>query len=277
MGYSKLSLSDVHSGKLDIAKEYKGYLYSEKMDGWFAYWSGQQMFTKSGKGVFPLPIEQRRLMPDTPMAGELVLVGHQSTDVRQLQKPDGPWHKAKFYAFDLPRCRKPFSERTQKLKQIVESQCSRTKQSRRGCFLQYLPHFEVTTSRDFMRRFNNIVNCKAEYKRTGRCFGEGVVITHPDSLYENGRADRKTRVKLKKVQDNEATVVGYSTSPVSLRVRFKGKTFRLAAGLSHAQRANLKKHFPKGSLVKFSYRLLSDAGVPKEARVIGIRPRDDMS
>jgi DNA ligase-1 len=274
MQYSELKWPSVMDGKIDMGRDYKGYLYSEKMDGWFVYWDGQNLYTKSGKRTFAMPSKLRKMMGKTPIVGELVLIDRQATDVARLQKESGPWSEARLYAFDLPRSKLPFYKRTIQLRNLIRTQCARRTQS--GCFLQYLPQFKITSNKKFIDHFLSIVNCTGSYRRSAReCFGEGVVITDPHSLYTDGRADKRTRVKLKKIQDAEATVVGHNQDPYSLRVSYHGVTFNLGLGLNDMERKNLSQIFPKGSLVKFSYRSLGKNGAPKEARLIGRRSRAD--
>ena len=110
------------------------------------------------------------------------------------------------------------------------------------------------------------------------CLGEGVIFTHPDSLYTPGRVSFRVRAKLKLRQDDEAKVVGYS--PGALLVSFareKPVTFKLSLGLTRAQKANLQGHFPRGTRVTFSFRSLTLKGKPKEARLVRIRPKADMT
>ena len=275
MQYSELKWRDVENGKVDIAAMYSGYLYSEKMDGWFAYWDGRDLHTKSGKRAFALPKELKATLPPTPLVGELVVLGRQATAVASLMRSDGPWSQARLYAFDLPQSPLPFGARTRALEALVKRRC---KGRGRGCFLQYLAQTPITTNEKFKADFQAIINCTDSRPRAGRsteCFGEGVVITDPESLYSDGRADKKTRVKLKKIQDAEGKVVGYNRDPTSLRVHFRNRNFNLGIGLAGSERRDLEKNFPLHSWVKFSYRALGGNGRPKEARLIGRRDEVD--
>lgn len=258
--YSELKWFDVRSGKLSVASRYKGFLYSEKMDGWFVYWDGHSLFTKSGRRKFDVPASHLCALPlNTHVVGELVLPGRHSSAVSKLLRRTGPWNEARLYAFDLPRCALPFETRTEKLKEVVARQQRGARQKK---FLHYIPQKIITTDRKFLQDFLKIINRG----------GEGLVLTDPDSFY----TERAARVKLKAVQDAEAVVVGYSHAPASLLVRFQRERFRLGVGLSNQQRRNLRKHFPLRSLVKFSYRYIGPTGRPIEARLIGRRMKDDM-
>ena len=207
----------------------------------------------------------------------LVVKREQATEVAKLRNADGPWKSARIYAFDLPTERKMrFDERTKKLRNVVEKQCKSTQK----CPLRYIAQHKLTDARAFLEEFNAITACTGKYKKDGSCFGEGVVITDPASMYVKGRCKPKIRFKLKRREDSEAVVVGHN--PGSLQVHFnqskasKPVEFSLGIGLTETQRANLPHYFPKGSVVKFSFRSLGVNGVPKEARIIGRRYQEDI-
>lgn len=131
--------------------------------------------------------------------------------------------------------------------------------------------------------------------------GEGLVCIHPATIYKCAR--HKHSVKIKPYQDSEAIVVGYVSGRETDRgskllglmgaliVDWKGKRFELS-GFTNSERVishttgagssnpynwacanpetELPPHyhcamFPRGSVVTFKYRELSDAGIPKEA------------
>ena len=126
--------------------------------------------------------------------------------------------------------------------------------------------------------------------------GEGLIIRNPDVVWLPERTH--TMVKMKKLLDSEATVLGYISGRKgkegrrlgmlgALIVQWNGLNFELS-GFSDAEGAfdSLRSrryaeqmpeslmpdwancpHFPRGSKVTFMYRELSDKGVPKEARV----------
>lgn len=132
--------------------------------------------------------------------------------------------------------------------------------------------------------------------------GEGLMIKKPESVWTPKR--HKELLKVKKLQDAEATVVGYVTGRETdkgskllglmgaLVVQFGDTRFELS-GFTDAERelsSNINaaqetvvawacsnpgkecpswiqsKHFPRGSVISFKYRELSVDGVPKEAR-----------
>ena len=240
---------------------------------------------ESGKLVLPAPPSFVKLLPlGTAISGELVLRRRQATDVAKLRRKRGQtvedkaayaklWASARMYAFDLPGNRHaPFVERTRLLEKIVDDQCAQQTRTTK-CPLRYIAQHELVDAKDFWRTFNQIISCTGKYKTDGVCFGEGVVLTNPTSKYVPGRANAKTRLKIKKTDDDEARVIGYSGR--SLQVAYAGTEFALG-GLTNAQRQHIREEFPVDTLVKFRFRSLGTNGVPKEATLIGKRHSDDI-
>lgn len=276
MHYAELRIREVLAAPDSVLAQYKGFYYSEKLDGWHAVWDGDgRLYTKSGKKTFKAPRWFLDLLPKgVAVSGELVVRRAQATDVASLLRSDGPWDKARFYAFDLPADRtRAFDARTRRLKALVAAQCRGAPK----CPLRYVEQKKVSSPAAFLDEFGAITECKGQYKRDGSCYGEGVVLTDPQSMYVPGRATKHVRVKLKRREDDEAKVIGYSTARRSLTVKFAGKQFQLGIGFTNEQRADLPRHFPVGSLVKFSFRALGKNGVPKEARFVGVRHRADVT
>ena len=278
MQYAEVQWQDViattsKAAKVDLNR-YIGYMWSEKIDGWHAIWDGKgRLYTKSGKRTFPAPKTFMSLLPQgVPLSGELVLRRQQATKVVDLLSSDEKvWEHARFYVFDTPTdFTSPFSIRTKRLKDIVSASC----RANRKCALRYIEQHPMTDVKQFLKEFQDIVECKGKYEKVP-CLGEGVVLTNPSSLYESGKVSVRTRFKLKRRQDAEGVVIGYVTGK-SLKVKFGDVEFKLGLGLTHEQRKNLPKYFPMNSLVKFSFRSLGEHGTPKEARIIGQRHKEDM-
>ena len=266
MSYGELRIRKVEEDP-KVLDKYEGFLYSEKLDGWHVIWDGAgKLYTKSGKRQFDPPQEFVSHLPSgIAISGELVLGGKQAAEVAGLLKTGSLWEGAKIYAFDLPgRAHRDltFRQRTEILRKLVQKQC------KKKCPLRYIPQKTLSSTKSFLKDFHNITHCKGAYSSKSDCFGEGVVLTDPDSVYTSGRV--RWRMKLKKREDAEAKVEGHNAA--SLQVMTKsGVRFTIGIGFTDEQRSNLSKYFPKGKLVKYSFRSLSKNGVPKEARVISIR------
>ena len=121
--------------------------------------------------------------------------------------------------------------------------------------------------------------------------GEGLILRSPHHTWEPKRT--RSVLKLKPYHDDEATVLGYTWGKETdlgsrllglmgtLVVSWKGIEFELGSGFTDAEREMTKSshefagktvrqeidnlQFPRGSIVTFKYRDLSDDGIPKEA------------
>lgn len=128
---------------------------------------------------------------------------------------------------------------------------------------------------------------------------EGLMLRNPTSLWAPGRV--RTLLKYKPSKDDEGTVVGFTWGRETdlgskllgkmgaLWVEWRGKRFKLSGftdeerivdsrlpqeaivlfqGLDGSYESGGPRHFPLGCTVTFSYRELTDDGVPKEARYL---------
>lgn len=129
--------------------------------------------------------------------------------------------------------------------------------------------------------------------------GEGIMLRKPESIWTPVRSN--DLLKVKRMQDSEAAVIGYTSGQGKLLgmmgaliVSWNDKVFQLSGftddertlltqpitphvddNIRDWARANPEKeipswgyaqHFPRGTMVTFRYRELTDAGIPKEAR-----------
>lgn len=310
MQYAQIDWKEAERRPEALVNEFAGFMWSQKMDGWNVTWDGRKtLYTKGGFALSAPATFLAHLPQGTALAGELVLAGEDATSVARLRRKDGPWHKARFYAFDMPaNVEDTFEDRYKKLKSIVESSGQEEEaktspywattyamvygrghynpswlngEQRRGGVLRYVTQRVVPAKEqyeEFMRELHDIRDCTGVYStKYGQCRGEGIVLTHPKSLYKPGKAARHVRAKLKFKSDAEAVVVGHNGSR-SLRVRMpSGKQFNLGVGLNNAQRRSLARHFPSNTVVKYSYRSLNKNGIPLgPPALIGIRDTHDM-
>jgi hypothetical protein len=260
---------------IDGARE---YLYSEKKDGWHCIWDGKgSLFTKSGKLTFDAPPDVIRQFEkqfgNVAVSGELMVAGEQATEVAKLRKRSGPWDKFVFYAFDMPGKYSrtlPYTDRQRRLGQYQTSRETPTG-------INILPAYRLSVAEAFHERWTDITTCAGRYAwGDGPCLGEGVVITAANSLYEPRRVGKMTRIKLKRRADDEAEVIGYNEKSLKVRNLETKVEFTIGIGFTNAQRSDLPHAFPKGTIVKYSYRSLHASGKPKEARMVGIRDAADM-
>jgi ATP-dependent DNA ligase len=200
MSYKQLRPRQVQQNKDIILSKYiNNYYASIKYDGWQAVWDGKSnLSTKTGLNIFPMPELWYKLLPkDIPIAGELIIDGEQASTVASLKKKDSEyWERAKFMVFDLPASKKPFSERTQILKKVIDKQCKKIQ----NCPIVYIEQHKIE-SVDALYEF---------YKKTISSGGEGIVLTKGSSLYVPNSSRTSNRLKLKGRNDMEGRVVGYN-------------------------------------------------------------------
>ena len=104
--------------------------------------------------------------------------------------------------------------------------------------------------------------------------GEGVMLRHRRSFWLPKRSKDILKVKFK--DDDEALVVdiqpgeGQCAGRIgSLIVNWQGKVFNIGTGFTLEERLLLMNTII-GKTVKFSYRGLTEEGIPKEARFVGV-------
>ena len=265
MKYKELRPREVLDNPSKLNK-YVGWFMSEKIDGWQALWDGKgTLYTKSYKRKFAVPKEWLRLLPNIPLAGEIKIKGKAATNVASLQKSSPMWKDAEFFVFDLPgpnNRKLPFKTRVANIKKIVDKSC------------KLIPKCPLVSSEQTI--IKNTKHLLEHYQKILKKNGEGLVITNPKSVYQTDGKRSSERVKLKGRNDSEGIVTGYKLGGKigelkSLEIDFGGIIFNLGIGFNRNERENYKKIFPKGTVVKFSYRDLSSSGKPKEARFIKVR------
>ena len=255
MAYADMNTRKVMEDPHGALSDYVGYMYTEKKDGWQAIWDGKDsVFTKSGKRKFAVPeyllANFYAHFPGVAVAGEFVVEGAQASEVSKLLSPYGPWDKAVFYAFDLPGKQSralPYHERYELLAQPIKRPWPKSWRHWDEEF-KVLPAKTIHDVDAFYEDWTDIITCHGKPRN---CLGEGVVITHPDSLYVPRRVGKKTRVKLKRRADDEAIVIGHNPKSLKVQKVDSKVTFTLGIGFTNAH-ANLRKAFPINTIVKYS-------------------------
>ncbi len=235
------------------------YLISEKYDGVRAIWDGRELRFRSGNRV-NAPDWFVASLPSEALDGELWLgrgkFAELSGIVRKAEPVDAEWRQIRYMIFELPGAKGTFSERAERIATLVAS--------RNVSWLEAVTQSPVADIAELMRRFKHVT-------RDG---GEGVMLHRADALYVTGRSD--VLLKLKPLQDAEATVLGYAPGRGrhqgvvgALKVESaNGTRFRIGSGLSDADR----RHPPAvGSLVTYRYQELTSRGVPRFPRFWRVR------
>jgi DNA ligase-1 len=243
-----------------------GYFISEKLDGYRALFyngpNGGEFFSRNNKPfVAPqwfLDDIASHLPAGTLLDGELYTKRGDFDSMGIVRKKipvDSEWRKITFMVFDLPLVHKPFKERYQ-IMQIL---------------LKDVPHVKlvehtIIKDRKHMDTFHkNIVENN----------GEGSMLRHKDSYYENKRSHHL--LKVKDFMDDEAIVEGMefgegrnSNVMGNLIVKWAPHankkytgTFDVGTGFNDEQRKNWKTLFKKGTIITVKYFELQKSGKPR--------------
>lgn len=236
-----------------------GYLVSEKFDGVRAIWDGRQLRFRSGLPVAaPAWFTQR--LPATPLDGELWFGRGRfealSGAVRRALPDDAEWRALRYQVFEQPDGAGSFAERAVRLEAIARDTGFAQ--------LQAVPQERVPDRAALQRRLSEVL----------RAGGEGLVLHRADAPYVTGRS--AVLLKLKPQHDAEAVVIAHEPGHGrhdgrlgALRVRNDdGLVFRIGTGLSDAQRDTPPKI---GSVVTYTHRGHTEAGVPRFASVLRVR------
>ena len=237
----------------------RGWLVSEKLDGVRALWDGERMRFRSGRAI-TAPAWFTAALPQVPLDGELWggrgRFEQLSGTVRREQPSDNAWREVRYQVFDLPEASGPFVRRAALLRRIVQQAAWPA--------LGAVEQFELPDAAALQHRLAAVV-------REG---GEGLMLHRADALREAGRSD--ALVKLKPVQDAEAVVEAHEAGQGrhavrlgALRVRAPdGRRFLLGTGFSDAQRE--RPPLP-GSVVTYTYRGLTESGLPRFASFLRVQ------
>ena len=230
-----------------------GYLVSEKYDGVRAWWDGRQLRFRSGL-VVAAPAWFLAGLPPRPLDGELWL-GRGAFQglvaaVRRSQAVDEEWRRIRYMAFDLPGDPGTFAQRSARLSALVAQAESDA--------LKAVEQVTVPSPQALRQRLKTVVDQG----------GEGLMLHRADAPHAAGR--NGALLKLKPVQDAEATVVGHQAGRGkhqgrlgALRVRNdQGLEFLLGTGLSDAER---EAPPPVGARVTYTHRGHTDTGLPRFA------------
>lgn len=248
-----------------LAKKYQqnvlisDYWVSEKLDGVRAYWDGKKLISRQGH-IFQVPRWFVKNLPNIKLDGELWLGRKRfeelSGRVRKKNPDDKEWRGIHYMLFDLPFDNGTFSQRLQKMEQIV-------KQINKE-HVEVIKQFKLSGHEDLMHELDKVI-------KKG---GEGLMLHHVSSLYKSGR--NRDLLKVKRYADAEAVVVKH----IAGKGKFKGllgsllvetkdkKRFKIGSGFSSAIRRNPPAI---GSTITFKYTGFTNKGTPRFASFIRIR------
>jgi len=261
------------------------------------------LWTRYGK-VIHAPDYWLNKLPDTPLDGELYLGLGQFQELMSICKQYNPgkgWENVKYYVFDSPPWHaflKPGRINNPNFKKIIPPGLDSKYSSKiYGAFRAVnmalrdiewndtvLLHVQTRLSEDLRVATSQVSEMLAQVSFSG---GEGLMLRNPFSFWEPKR--NTNLLKVKKLLDAEARVVGYTWGREgkliglmgALIVEYSGKVFELS-GFTDAERQLTVSEtdkpgkivnpeinntlFPRGSIISFKYRELTNDGIPKEAR-----------
>ena len=230
-----------------------GHLISEKYDGVRAWWDGRALRFRSG-GAIAAPAWFVAQLPALPLDGELWFGRGRfealSAAVRRHLPADQEWRQVRYMLFELPGAPGSFADRAERIRIIVQQQRSEV--------LVAVPQTTVPGREALQEQLRSVV--------AGG--GEGLMLHRADAPYVSGRS--AVLLKLKPVHDAEATVLAHvqgrgkhAGRMGALQVRNEdGVAFFIGTGFSDAERDNPP---PRGTLITYSHRGHTEAGVPRFA------------
>ena len=234
------------------------YFISEKLDGVRGYWDGKQLLSRQGN-IIHTPSWFTYRWPHLPMDGELwlgrekfqSLLSCVSKQVPDVNKTTSCWRDVRFMIFDLPKQPGDFSERVNMMRLLLMPTPS--------VYLAMIKQVKLTELRTLNQRLDEIIAAQ----------GEGLMLHLASALYQKGR--NPALMKLKKHQDAEATIIGYTEGKGkyqnqlgAIKVKTNnGIIFKIGSGFTDAQRANPPQI---GTIITFKYNGLTQAGIPRFAR-----------
>jgi DNA ligase-1 len=249
-----MMLLETWDGKLDPT----GWYFSEKYDGVRGWWDGKE-FVSRGGNAYVAPALFKAKMPRTVIEGELWMgrgTFQTCSGVARGGSPDD-WANMKFMAFDVPDPQAPLELRLTKL--YSEAQLA-------SCPWLVAVEQTVVKSAAHLRQLVADVEAKG---------GEGGVIRRPGSTYKlDSRSTDWLRVV--SVLRDEAVVIGYTKGKggrgggigALICAMPNGQQFRVGTGL---KAADLQNPPPVGTVITYGYKKLTDGGVPREPRYVGVR------
>jgi DNA ligase 1 len=243
----------------ELGREINRYWVSEKLDGVRAYWTGNELLTRSGHSI-AAPAWFTAPLPPCALDGELWggrgTFERTSGVVRSLAAEGAAWRALSYMTFDLPAETSVFDERCDRLAALTASL--------RAPWIAAIQQTRVADVAELHARLRDV-----EEQR-----GEGLMLHRGAARYIAGRSD--DLLKMKSFDDAEAKVVGYVAGNgkyvglvgALLVERGDGVQFRIGSGLSDVER----RHPPAlGSWVTYVHNGFTSSGMPRFPRFLRVR------
>eukprot|EP00697_Spironema_sp_BW2_P014545 gnl/Spiro4/4997_TR2496_c0_g1_i1.p1 gnl/Spiro4/4997_TR2496_c0_g1~~gnl/Spiro4/4997_TR2496_c0_g1_i1.p1 ORF type:complete len:344 (-),score=56.87 gnl/Spiro4/4997_TR2496_c0_g1_i1:57-1088(-) len=239
-----------------------GWWISEKLDGVRAFWTGQQLVSRSSLPFECPPWFVSELPHNCTLDGELSVGRGQfreTVSIVRAHDAGDRWRQVYYHIFDVPsRADEPFESRVAWLAKLFES----------------APPHLVVVSHVHCRDVAHLRETQLAIERNG---GEGLMLRKPGSLYEGKRSG--TLLKVKSCRDAEAEVVAHQAGNGKYAGRVgallcrtpSGVCFSLGSGLTDDDRTHPP---PLGSTVVYRFQSLTPSGAPRFPTYHG--PRIDL-
>ena len=278
-----LTIATNYSRKLYEATPAESWLWSEKLDGWRAYWDGRHLRTRSGKLLWPPTWWAAGLPPQVALDGELYLGRGKLSELTGVlnSKPGGSkryaeWDRVCFHVFDMPKGGGGYLERYQTLAELV----NRTRRSS--------PRSPLRLVRQ--QRLGVGATPTSLAARVIAAGGEGIVLRSVHDAAESyvkgrsrgllklkGRADAEARVvqvernndgQLKALVVRCGRCVPLPRRSARQRLHWVDSNavadFRLGTGFTLSQRSS-HSFVKKDDIVTFQYNGMTSNGIPRDA------------
>ena len=189
-----------------------GWFLSEKFDGYRAIYDNiEETFVSRAQNIFNAPDWfKKAISSESFLDGEL-WVGRenfQEMGVVRKKNPDPKeWINVKYVVYDMPLLNKPFHKRLETLKQVVKRSQENWLKIRKTlpepfnnleCPLIYTEQYKISSMKQFQKLYERVI----------KLGGEGVMIKHPESQYEDKRSNYL--LKYKPNFDAEGIIMDYS-------------------------------------------------------------------
>jgi DNA ligase 1 len=223
-------------------QDVSGWFMSEKFDGVRALWDGKVLRSRNGRKFNP-PKWWTADLPDVPLDGELWIAHGEfqliASTVRKRYESKH-WPKVKYVVFDAPEFPASYKSRLEFLVGLHLG----------GVVLVPSQHVceDVAHARNFCEGVCSVG-------------GEGIILRHPEALYQEGRSD--AMLKLKPFDTDEAKVVGHDGR--AILCRWNRQEFKIGSGVPHDDLPYI------GSRITFKYMGLTNHGIPRHAALVAER------
>lgn len=270
-----------------------GWFVSEKFDGYRARYMGEEpekVFLSRQNKLFYSPQWFKDAMPDVNLDGEL-WVGRDNFQemgvVRQKNPAEDGWTTVQYLVYDLPDVDEPFHVRTKMLEEIVK-EAHQSWNEKRNTLPEKFHPLEcplVYTQQTKIRSHSHLESVYQEIIKQG---GEGVMIKHPESIYEDKRSNYM--LKYKPSFDEEAIIIDYKEGKGKYKGMLGGfickplinkDTYHIVdpnehhefaiSGMDDEVRESYKQTHPIGTVISYEHSGKTGSGKPRFARYLRLR------